>query len=213
MIRVRKSTNAPASLSTTKQYNGEDVYAQLLEDQHEKCYICERKLVTDYEVEHLKSENNYPELMQEWTNLFLACRYCNGKKSDSFDDNVYPLTADVEEEICQRIDFGKNKAVFTTSVTDVQHDNTVRMLNLFYNGKGGKKLRNLKEERFFNYAKQKVIGFMKIVNDYLVNPTENNRNVVTEELGIDKELLGFKYWIIRDYNLNEIFKDHIIWNK
>lgn len=213
MIRVRKSTNAPTSLSTTKQYNGEDVYAQLMEDQHEKCYICERKLVTDYEVEHLKSENNHPELVQEWTNLFLACGYCNRRKSDLFDDNVYPLTTDVEEEISQRIDFGKNKAVFITSVTDVQHDNTVRMLNLFYNGKGGKKLRNLKEERFFNYAKQKVIGFMKIVNDYLVNPTENNRNVVTEELGIDKELLGFKYWIICDNHLDSDFKNNIIWNK
>ena len=191
MIKEKKSMNAPASLSITKQYNGEDVYAQLMEDQHEKCYICERKLVTDYEVEHFKSENNYPKLVQEWTNLFLACRYCNGKKSDSFDNNVYPLTTDVEEEISQRIDFGQNKAVFATSVANVQHDNTVRMLNLFYNGKGGKKLRNLKEERFFNYAKQKVIGFMKMVNDYLVHPTESNWDIVAEELGIDKELLGY----------------------
>ncbi|HIY35168.1 MAG TPA: HNH endonuclease [Candidatus Paraprevotella stercorigallinarum] len=213
MIKEKKSKNAPASLSTTKQYNGEDVYAQLMKDQHEKCYICERKLVTDYEVEHFKSENNYPELVQEWTNLFLACRYCNGKKSNSFDDNVYPLTTDVEEEISQRIDFGQNKAVFSTSVTDVQHDNTVRMLNLFYNGKGDKKLRNLKEERFFNYAKQKVIDFMKMVNDYLVHPTESNWDIVAEELDIDKELLGFKYWIIRDYNLSEDFKNNIIWNK
>lgn len=213
MIKEKKSMNAPASLSITKQYNGEDVYAQLMEDQHEKCYICERKLVTDYEVEHFKSENNYPKLVQEWTNLFLACRYCNGKKSDSFDNNVYPLTTAVEEEISQRIDFGQNKAVFATSVADVQHDYTVRMLNLFYNGKGGKKLRNLKEERFFNYAKQKVIGFMKMVNDYLVHPTESNWDIVAEELGIDKELLGFKYWIIRDYNLSEDFKNNIIWNK
>ncbi len=213
MIKEKKSSNVPASLSTTKQYNGEDVYAQLKQDQYEKCYICERKLVTDYEVEHFKSEHNHPKLVQEWTNLFLACRYCNGKKSDSFDDNVYPLTTDVEEEISQRIDFGQNKAIFTTSVADVQHDNTVRMLNLFYNGKGKKRLRDHREESFFNYAKQKVIGFMKIVNDYLVNPTESNKNIVAEELDIDKELLGFKYWIIRDYNLNEIFKNHIIWNK
>ena len=41
MIKEKRSTNVPASLLTTKQYNGEDVYAQLLEDQHEKCYICE----------------------------------------------------------------------------------------------------------------------------------------------------------------------------
>ena len=213
MIKEKKSTNAPTSLLATKLYNGDDVYAQLLEDQHEKCYICERKLVTDYEVEHFKSENNYPELVQEWTNLFLACGYCNRRKSDSFDDNINPLTTNVEKEISQRIDFGLNKAIFETSVADVQHNNTVRMLNLFYNGKGGKKLRKKKEERFFDYAKQKVIGFMKIVNDYLMHPTEINRNIVVEVLGIDKELLGFKYWIIRDYNLNEIFKNNIIWNK
>ncbi len=213
MIKERKSTNVPTSLLMTKRYNGEDVYAQLIEDQHEKCYICERKLVTDYEIEHFKSENRYPKLVQEWTNLFLACRYCNGKKSDSFDDNIYPLTTDVEEEICQRIDFGLNKAVFATSVSDPKHDNTVRMLDLFYNGKGDRKLRNQKEERFFNYAKQKVIGFMKIVNDYLVNPTADNKKVVVEELGIDQELLGFKYWIIRDNNLSSNFASNMIWNK
>ena len=213
MIREKKSTNTPTSLSSSKRYDGEDVKKQLMADQHEKCYICERKLTTDFEIEHLKSQSKYPDLVQEWANLFLACRYCNEKKSDSFDDNVDPLVTNVEEEISQRIDFGLNKAIFETSVADVQHNNTVRMLNLFYNGKGGKKLRKKKEERFFDYAKQKVIGFMKIVNDYLMHPTEINRNIVVEELGIDKELLGFKYWIIRDYNLNEIFKNNIIWNK
>lgn len=213
MIKEKKSANVPTSLSSTKKYNGEDVYAQLMEDQHEKCYICERKLVTDYEVEHFKSENNYPELVQDWTNLFLACRYCNGKKSDSFDDNINPLTTNVEEEISQRIDFGQNKAVFITSVSDQQHDNTIRMLNLFYNGKGSGKLRNLKEERFFDYAKQKVISFMRMVNDYIVNPTKSNKNIVAEELSIDRELLGFKYWIICDNHLDTDFKNNIIWNK
>ena len=51
MIRERKSENVPSSLLTTSQYDGEDVKAQLLEDQHEKCYICERKLGTDFEIE------------------------------------------------------------------------------------------------------------------------------------------------------------------
>lgn len=213
MIREKKSENVPASLLKTQLYNGEDVKRQLMEDQHEKCYICERKLTTDFEIEHFKSQNKYPDLAREWSNLFLACGYCNRKKSDSFDNNVNPLTVNIEEDIIQRIDFDNNEAIFQSLVADKQHDNTVRMLNLFYNGKGGKKLRNLKEERFFNYAKQKVIGFMKIVNDYLVNPTESNRDIVAEKLDIDKELLGFKYWIIRDYNLSENFKNNIIWNK
>ncbi len=213
MIREKKSTNAPTSLSTTTDCNGKDVYAQLMADQHEKCYICERKLVTDYEIEHFKSKNNHPELIHEWTNLFLACRYCNRKKSDSFDDIVDPLVTNIEDEISQRIDFRQNKAVFNTLISDKQHDNTVKMLNLFYNGGERMILRNLREERFFNYAKQRVTGFMKVVNDYLVNPTESSRNIVAKELAIDKELLGFKYWIIRDYNLNESFKNNIIWNK
>ena len=79
MIRVKKCSVAPASLSRTKRYDGEDVKKQLLEDHHEKCYICERRLVTDFEIEHFKSQDNHPELKQEWSNLFLVCSYCNGK--------------------------------------------------------------------------------------------------------------------------------------
>lgn len=213
MIREKKSMTAPVSLSSSKRYDGEDVKKQLMADQHEKCYICERTLMTDFEIEHLKSQSNYPELAQEWTNLFIACGYCNRKKSDSFDDNVDPLVTNVEEDISQRIDFEQNKAVFDTAISDKQHENTVEMLNLFYNGKGRMKPRNLKEERFFNYAKQKVIGFMRMVNDYIVTPTDRNKNIVAEELSIDRELLGFKYWIICDNHLDSDFKNNIIWNK
>lgn len=52
MIRERKIGIIPSSLLTTSQYDGEDVKVQLLEDQHKKCYICERKLGTDFEIEH-----------------------------------------------------------------------------------------------------------------------------------------------------------------
>lgn len=206
MIRVKKSSCAPASLSTTNQYDGEDVKEQLMKDQYEKCYICERKLVTDFEIEHFRSECNYPYLMQAWENLFMACGYCNRRKSDSFDNNVNPLTTNVEEEISQRINFSLNKADFVSSVTDIPHTDTIKLLNVLYNGKDGMKPRNLKEEKFFNYAKQKVIAFMRIVNDYMINPTEKNKQVVAEELSIDRELLGFKYWIICDNHLVSDFK-------
>lgn len=45
------------------------------------------------------------------------------------------------------------------------------------------------------------------------SPTDDNKRIVTEELSIDKELLGFKYWIIRDNHLDSDFKNNIIWNK
>lgn len=211
MIRERKIGIIPSSLLTTSQYDGEDVKVQLLEDQHEKCYICERKLGTDFEIEHFKSKNNYPELRQEWTNLFLACGYCNKKKSSSFDDNLYPLDTNIENEIEQRIDFSRNKASFTTSVDDDPHQNTVRMLHVFYNGK--QKMRVIKEERFFDEAKQKMNRFLEKVNTFLMEPTPANRALVTAELSIEQEMLGFKYWVIRDNHLEAEFKDEIVWNK
>lgn len=211
MIRERKSENVPSSLLTTSQYDGEDVKAQLLEDLHEKCYICERKLGTDFEIEHFKSKNNYPELRQEWTNLFLACGYCNKKKSCSFDDNLYPLDTNIEDEIEQRIDFSRNKASFVTTINDVTHQNTVRMLHVFYNGK--KKMRVIKEERFFDEAKQKMNRFLEKVNIFLMEPTPANRALVAAELSIEQEMLGFKYWVIRDNHLEAEFKDEIVWNK
>lgn len=211
MIRERKNENVPSSLLTTSQYDGEDVKGQLLEDQHEKCYICERKLSTDFEIEHFKSKNNYPELRQEWTNLFLACGYCNKKKSSSFDDNLYPLDTNIENEIEQRIDFSRNKASFVTTINDVTHQNTVRMLHVFYNGK--KKMRVIKEERFFDEAKQKMNRFLEKVNTFLMEPTPANRALVAAELSIEQEMLGFKYWVIRDNHLETEFKDEIVWNK
>lgn len=211
MIRERKIGIIPSSLLTTSQYDGEDVKVQLLEDQHEKCYICERKLGTDFEIEHFKSKNNYPELRQEWTNLFLACGYCNKKKSSSFDDNLYPLDTNIENEIEQRIDFSRNKASFTTSVDDDPHQNTVRMLHVFYNGK--QKMRVIKEERFFDEAKQKMNRFLEKVNTFLMEPTPANRTLVAAELSIEQEMLGFKYWVIRDNHLEAEFKDEIVWNK
>lgn len=213
MIRIKKSPCVPASLSTTKQYDGEDVKKQLMEDQYEKCYICERKLVTDFVIEHFKSESHYPYLKQTWENLFIACSYCNGRKSDSFDNNVNPLTTNVEEEISQRINFIQNKAEFDSSVTDVPHTDTIKLLNILYNGKDRMKPRNLKEEKFFNCTKQKVIAFMRIVHDYMVNPTEKNKQVVAEELSINSELLGFKYWIICDNHLMSDFENVMIWNR
>ena len=166
---------------------------------------------TDFEIEHFKSKNNYPELRQEWTNLFLACGYCNKKKSSSFDDNLYPLDTNIENEIEQRIDFSRNKASFTTSVDDDPHQNTVSMLHVFYNGK--QKMRVIKEERFFDEAKQKMNRFLEKVNTFLMEPTPANRALVAAELSIEQEMLSFKYWVIRDNHLEAEFKNEIVWNK
>ena len=90
MIRIAKSKEIPTSLISTRKYNGEDVKEQLLKDQHGKCYICERKLETDFEIEHLRAQSLHPELRQSWANLHLSCGYCNKKKSGDFNNILNP---------------------------------------------------------------------------------------------------------------------------
>lgn len=213
MIKEKKNPIAPLSLSTTKNYDGEDVKRQLLDDQHHKCYICERYLGTDFQIEHFKSRNNYPKLIQDWNNLLMSCSYCNGKKSNSFDNNVNPLSVNVEEEIEQRINLLNNKAEFKVRVNDASHNETAKMLNILYNGNEKIKIRKIKEECFFNNAMQLMNRFSRIINDFIMNPTSQNRSLVACELSIDKELLGFKYWMIHDNHLEKEFKDEIVWNK
>ena len=73
---------------------------------------------------------------------------------------------------------------------------------------------NKKEENFFEYMVGKMNNFYSLINQYLNNPTDYNCNLVKEKLQIDKEFLGFKYWIIKSKpQLVEVFANDIIWNK
>lgn len=213
MIRQKKDSNVPKSLSTTKSYRRDDVQRQLMEDQHEKCYICEQTLTTDFEIEHLKSQSNHKELTQEWNNLFMSCGYCNRKKSSDYDEIVNPLTIDVEDVIKQEFDFPNNKAKFTSLTTaDTSVEKTIELLNVIYNGT--KKCRKFREEQFIKEIRNIVSSFCKMTSDYLDNPNEENREAIIADLSIDQEALGFKYWIIKSKpELEKTFANYIVWNK
>lgn len=212
MIRVMKSEIVPQSLLKTKRYDGEDTKNQLMEDQREKCYICERYLETDFTIDHLHSQKFYPELIKGWKNLYLACSYCNEKKKNDFDNILNPSEVNIEDEIQQSIDFRKKKAIFKALVSSVEHDETIKLLERVFNGT--RKMRNLKENRFFNRAMHEVIDFLNDVNEYKKRPSPETEKTVREELSIKENFLGFKYWVIRnDPLLMQVFSTDIVWNK
>ena len=213
MIRVYKHNVTPSSLLTTKTYNGEDVKIQLLADQHDKCYLCERNLVTEFEIEHHRSKDNFPNLIQDWNNLFLVCRYCNGKKSNNYDDTLYPVTINIEEELRQTIDFDNKRAIFEViSASTSQHSSTIDLLNKIFNGKD--KIRKIKEEKFFEYIVSVINDFSQLIIDFQKNQNDTTKKLIIESLQIDKEMLGFKYWIIKSkQDLMKEFGEYIIWNK
>lgn len=212
MIKVKKSHDGPSSLNTTLRYDGEDVKEKLLTDQSEKCYLCERKRDTDFEIEHHKSIHNFPDLAQDWNNLYMGCGYCNRKKSDSFDNTLVPKDCNIEDEIEQTIDFFNKKAIFSSKVNDEQHAETIELLYRIYNGIS--QPRTTKEERFFEQALSVMNRFSDLVMKYQETPTPETEKAVRDELSITKELLGFKYWIIKkDRTLSQVFASDVVWNK
>lgn len=212
MIRIKKTVCCPKSLLSKKKYDGEDVKKQILDDQNNKCYMCERILTTDFEIEHLRSKNNYPDLICDWNNLLISCKYCNDKKSDLFDEIPNPITNNIEEEIEQQLDFTNRKALFTSNKNSPEICKCIALLKRIYNGSG--RLRKIKEERFFNEISDTLSHFCELVKDYIESPTIENKKKIEEELSISSESLGFKYWIIKDNpNLYSEFKTFLNWNR
>lgn len=214
MIREYKHNSGPTSLAAQSKYDGQDVVDQLLADQHDKCYLCEMKVKQFYEVEHFKSLKHFPQLKYDWTNLLLSDRYCNGKKQDDFDDILNPYHVNIEDVIEQRIDSINRTAVFASSATSHPTQQTIKLLNRIFNGTYSPKMRNMREEVFYKEVEQRFNAFNKLVLDYLTNPNPQTEGAVRDELAIDKELLGFKYWVIKDTpKLLAVFANDIIWNK
>lgn len=213
MIRVYKHNKAPESLADKKSWQGEDVVSQLKEDQKGKCYLCERIRITDYDVEHHKSKHHFPELTYVWSNLFWSCRYCNLKKSASFDDLVNPINDNVEEIIYQSLDFPNAKAEFSaTGTVSPQITNTITLLNKIFNGSG--RIRTIREQQFYDYVMSKITSFQKMTTTWLENTSEEAEKAIIDELDIKSEFLGFKYWIIRSNAvLLSRFEKYMIWHR
>lgn len=211
MIKVEKSATIPESLLTTKAYDGQDVQRQLQSDQHRKCYICECSVEANYHIEHLNSQAN----RQDWNNLFLSCGYCNDKKLALYDNILNPATNSIEDIIEQRLDTYSKEAVFRSENNSTEVKQTIKLLENIFNGKEhDPNFRNPHEEVFYDKVEMSINDFIRKVVDYRMNSSQTNEDIVREELAIDKELLGFKYWIIRDEPaLNAVFGGDIIWNK
>ena len=211
MIKVEKSATIPESLLTTQAYDGQDVQRQLLCDQHRKCYICECAVEANYHIEHLNSQAS----RQDWNNLFLSCGYCNDKKLALYDNILDPATNNIEDIIEQRLDTYSKEAEFRSENNSTEVKQTIKLLENIFNGKEhDPNFRSPHEEVFYDRVEMSINDFMRKVVNYRMNSSQINEDIVREELAIGKELLGFKYWIIRDEPaLNAVFGGDIIWNK
>ena len=66
------------------RYNKKDIKEQLLRETKDKCAYCEQFVkATEYgDIEHIIPKSKNVDLAFSWENLTIACRLCNGSKSD-----------------------------------------------------------------------------------------------------------------------------------
>jgi hypothetical protein len=213
MIRVRKSEDVPASLAVDNptKYDSQDVLETLVANQDEKCYLCEQQHRQNFQVEHLKPKAVYRDLEFEWTNLFSACPYCNGRKPNSY-DILDPSQHNLEEIIIQQLDLASNKSIVESQRPGLQEDFTVALLKRLFNGENS--IRDLRSQILFDDLQREIVFFLKLLNDYKNDKSVDNKQKIIDALNIKKEYLAYKYWLIKNNEeLNEDFKDYVIWNK
>lgn len=186
MIRVRKQQEVPATLQveSCSKYDGDDVKEALYNDHHGKCYLCEEKTGKSFQIEHLrpKAEDCFPELKYSWPNLFLSCPYCNGRKSNKLDQIIDPTTLNIEDQIEQRVDFGKNKISFHTPLNSEPIKQTISLLDKLMNGESG--LRDFKCKTLYDNIGREVNFFLSLLIKYKKNKCEENRQAIMDSLTI-----------------------------
>lgn len=216
MIRVEKRIDIPQTLrvENCNKYDGQDVQEALLDDQKGKCYLCEQKTGKSFQIEHLrpKADDCFPELKFTWSNLFLSCPYCNGRKPNHLHQLIDPTQINVEDIIVQRIDFANKKMTFSSSLNDEPIQQTISLLNKLMNGQND--MRDMKCEVLYDDISSDIKSFISLLIKYKTEKSEENKQAVIDSLKVDKEFLGFKYWIIRDkQDLYDEFREYLLWNK
>lgn len=110
MIGVRRSPEPPAVLAQSRakdRYRSREVVNRLVEDFHDKCYVCEIRPLQGRNVEHLHPHKHgkFQELMFDWNNLFLSCPHCNNVKAkQKYDEGIIDCCArDPEALLEQRL--------------------------------------------------------------------------------------------------------------
>ena len=211
MIKVErkvteKSKKAVDSLKIEKAkkgaYNTPEVNAALKEMFHGKCYICENKQVTSYQIEHLKAHRGNMDLKYDWNNLFLACAHCNNTKLDKYEPIIDCTKENVEELIAFRKEgyFGMDeKLIFDVLDFKIETQNTVKLLQEVYYGSTPQKKMEAKILR--KTLRKELSKFKEYVREYKEAEDEEKDDLkclLQQQLKDSSPFAAFKRWLIRD---------------
>lgn len=211
MIKVERKTTEKAkrainALKIEKarngSYNTSEVNEALREMFHGKCYICENKQITSYQIEHLVPHRGNIDLKYDWNNLFLACAHCNNIKLDKFDPIIDCTKENVEELIAfrKRGYFGiDEELVFDVLDHRPEIKNTVKLLHEVYYGSTPQK--KMEATIIRRLLRIELSNFKEYVREYTEAEDEEKEDLkylLQQQLRDDSPFVAFKRWLIRD---------------
>lgn len=203
---TRKAQSAMESLKDARQRNStcntQEVNEALIEMFHGKCYICENKEATSYQIEHLIPHRGNVELKYDWNNLFWACGHCNNTKLDQYDPILDCTKEDIDELIAFRKTgyFGTNEQLeFEALSADKEVLNTVKLLKDVYYGTTPQKKAEARIIR--KKLRKELHNFKDTVREYQEAEGEDKEDIlllIKKELKASSAFTAFKRWLIKD---------------
>lgn len=204
--KTEKAKKAIDSLKTEKAKNGSynipEVNAALREMFHGKCYICENRQITSYQIDHLIPYRGDVDLKYDWNNLFLACAHCNNTKLDKFDHIIDCTKEDVEKLIAFRRKgyFGTDeKLIFDMLDSGTETQNTVELLQEVYYGSTPQK--KMEATILRRTLRKDLSEFKEYVREYKEAEDEEKEDLkclLQQHLSDSSSFAAFKRWLIRD---------------
>lgn len=202
-VEAAKDILKREKVKSSGNYNQPEVIDALKLIFNNKCYICENKKITSYNIEHLRPHKDQNiDLKFDWNNLFLTCGHCNNIKSSRYENILDCTEVDVDELIAFRKEgnFAWDEHIEIKSIVNsTEVDETVDLLKKVYNGTTAmKKMEaiNIKKE-----LRNEIIKFMNAVNEYWNAEGEDKEDakyLIIRELKHSSPFAAFKRWIIRD---------------
>lgn len=196
-------------------YNTEAVNRALQEVFHGKCYICENKQATSYQIEHLIPHRGNRELKYEWDNMFWACAHCNNIKLGKYE----PILDCTKVQTDKMITFRKigyfgsdEKLEFVPMIQDDKAvENTVLLLQDAYYGTTPQKQFEARIIR--KSLRMELSKFKEFVREYQEAEDEEEKEDIglylKQELRESSAFTAFKRWLIWDNNMYSEIEKYI----
>jgi hypothetical protein len=172
MINIQKVTVIEAV-----DYQDSAIQDKVYHEFLKKCYLCEGLPVQNWEIDHFYPQKHFSDKINRYENLFCICGSCNKIRpkninstpdtevlNNCIDDVEQFISLDISLEDCK-------KAIITPNHTDdatlnQKIDNTVKLLERIYNGKGSK---SEKYTCLVDDIVEDVIAFIAELNDFIAN--------------------------------------------